>query len=360
MEYSIVKDGYLSSCSGTNRELRLPPEIRGISGIFSSAFEGCCELEKLILPSTVEWVETGGLAGAVNLRELTIEENETGLDQFACAGCAKLAHIEFPADNRHISNSAFCGTPWLKAQPYSAWIRNGELLCYDGDAKEYVIPPHVAAVGENAFFGNSALERVVIGPNVQKLGDAAFCMCEKLSEVCIEGKLSIAPDAFDNTPWLTNHNGFFINNKRLLRYIGSESALNISDGIIEICAHAFEENQNIVSVMIPNTVEAIGKNAFVHCSQLSDVILPGSLSEIAGGAFTGCIALKSIAFPPSLRSVGPFAFSNCKNLEHIDLPQHAVSFGKGAFYGCIKLKHNTSESGPIPPEALLLPPRRSP
>lgn len=353
MEYSIDKDDYLTSCSGAERELRLPPEVRGISGIFSSAFEGCLELEKLILPPTVEWVEIGGLNGAANLRELIIEGNETGLDMFACAGCEKLTHIEFPADNRKINNSAFCETPWLKAQPYSAWIRNGELLCYGGDAKEYVIPPHVAAVGESAFFGNCTLERVVIGSHVKKIGDAAFRACEKLAEVCIEGQPAIAPDAFDDTPWLAKHNVFFINNNRLLRYTGAESALHIPDGIIEICARAFAGNQSIVSVMIPDTVKAIGINAFEYCSQLSDVTLSCGLTEIGGGAFTGCVALESITFPLSLRSVGPFAFSNCKSLERIDLSPHAVLFCHGAFYGCIKLNHNASENGPIPPEAFL-------
>ena len=44
-------------------------------------------------------------------------------------------------------------------------------------------------------------------------------------------------------------------------------------------------------VVIPNSVTAIGQNAFMDCEQLSSVVLPDSLTYIGENAFKGCSLL---------------------------------------------------------------------
>lgn len=48
---------------------------------------------------------------------------------------------------------------------------------------------------------------------------------------------------------------------------------------------SFEENNNLMSVTIPNTVKEIGDSAFADCYSLSTVTFSNSLKSIGDGAF---------------------------------------------------------------------------
>ncbi len=52
--------------------------------------------------------------------------------------------------------------------------------------------------------------------------------------------------------------------------------------------NAFLNKESVVSVNIPNTVEAIGNSCFSGCANLSKIIIPQSVVEIADNAFDGC------------------------------------------------------------------------
>lgn len=359
MKLQIDQEGYLTCCSGIGKELRLPPEVRGINGIPSSAFvEGCDMLERLILPPTVEWVGSYSLCGAPNLKELIVEGANTRLDNYSC-WCDQLESIVFPPEHREIENCAFYGTKWIKKQPYSAWIRGGTLLCYDGDDVEFEIPAEVTSIGEDSF---SALRKlplaaIHIGKQVERIGRAAFYYCENLAAVYFEGDPFIEPNAFDETPWLKKQGDFFVNHNRLLRYTGNAEQVAVPDGITEICMQAFELNENIRSVVMPQTMKAIGFNAFVGCARLHSVTLPEGLREITYRAFAGCEALEEITLPASVYCVWPCAFSNCKKLKHIDRTKHYIEFCSGSFYNCDALRQHADEYG-IPAEAFELKPVR--
>ena len=66
---------------------------------------------------------------------------------------------------------------------------NGELLC-----NEY----RVTEIADNAFNGNKKLKRVVIGENIEKIGEKAFYKCKKLKDITIKANksLTIGDSAF--------------------------------------------------------------------------------------------------------------------------------------------------------------------
>ncbi len=92
------------------------------------------------------------------------------------------------------------------------------------------------------------------------------------------------------------------------------------------------------SVVIPDNVRVIGKEAFKGLAWLEDVTLPGGLKEIGDNAFKGCRQLKNISFPQGLERIGELAFHRCHSLEEVVIPDTVTALGKGTFLYCDGLR----------------------
>lgn len=122
----------------------------------------------------------------------------------------------------------------------------------------------------------------------------------------------------------------------------------------------------IVSVVLPDSVKTIGKNAFSGCASLSSVTLPKSLTSLGEGAFANCSALEAIALPETLTSLGEGAFRFTalrelslpqgvqeipaelvawSKLERIFVPASVAKVGANAFQGCGGTLQNVYFSG---------------
>lgn len=106
-------------------------------------------------------------------------------------------------------------------------------------------------------------------------------------------------------------------------YSGAEKEIKIPKKIrgkkvVAIAEYAFSDT-DIISVELPETVTAIGKNAFASCAQLISVKLPSSLESIGDFAFAKCDKLTKINIPSSLKALGTGAFLLCNSLNNIDI-----------------------------------------
>ena len=84
----------------------------------------------------------------------------------------------------------------------------------------------------------------------------------------------------------------------------------------------------ITSVIIPNTVKIIGKDAFRE-NKLTSVTIPTSVTSIGEGAFSSN-QLTSVTIPTSVTSIGNSAFYG-NNLTSVTIPTSVTSIGEGAF-----------------------------
>ena len=97
------------------------------------------------------------------------------------------------------------------------------------------------------------------------------------------------------------------------------------------------KENNISSIVIPNSFTGIGKSAFKNCSNLICIVIPDSVTSIEGYAFYGCESLTNIVIPDSVTSIDEWAFSDCRNLTSIVIPDSVTSIEGYAFYGCESL-----------------------
>jgi hypothetical protein len=71
------------------------------------------------------------------------------------------------------------------------------------------------------------------------------------------------------------------------------------------------------STIIPNTVTAIGPQAFYYFGSIASIVIPSSVTSIGEEAFLYCGGLKSLTIPRSVTTIGVFAFTSCWQLTDV-------------------------------------------
>ncbi len=108
--------------------------------------------------------------------------------------------------------------------------------------------------------------------------------------------------------------------------------------ILRICNNAFSKNDFIESVVLPDSIENIGREAFYCCTNLREIKLPGNLKYICRSAFNFCTKLEKVVFPDGMRHIEFRAFRDCRALREVFIPESVGFIGEEAFYGCNKIK----------------------
>lgn len=107
--------------------------------------------------------------------------------------------------------------------------------------------------------------------------------------------------------------------------------------ITSIGAGAFEFNNNIQYVLLPETVTAIGQTAFYKCEYLLTVNLTSNVKTIGAFAFSDCSRMASAVDLSGLTVIEENAFANCSTLSEVDFGQKLTEVGANAFVNCANL-----------------------
>lgn len=152
---------------------------------------------------------------------------------------------------------------------------------------------------------------------------------------------------------------FRIEGDTLVKYLGTDPSVKLSEGIRIIGDSAFEYCMEVQEVHLPESVERIGKHAFqgsgirkIHLPENLKVIdiyafsgtpleyakLPDSLQELGHSVFRYCRMMKKAEFPPHLVEIPHDTFNDCGKLREVCLPQDVEVIGAHAFSGCAALE----------------------
>ena len=102
-------------------------------------------------------------------------------------------------------------------------------------------------------------------------------------------------------------------------YEDSVEKYTIRTGTQTICNRAFSNDKALVKIVIPETVEFIGENAFENCD-FTYIELPSSIRYIDKTAFQNCVYLRTIIIPKG--SISRFSCmlpNNISQLVEIDI-----------------------------------------
>ena len=118
----------------------------------------------------------------------------------------------------------------------------------------------------------------------------------------------------------------------------------IPNSVTAIGDNAFYNCEGLTAINIPNSVTIIGDYAFYCCSGLTTVTIPNSVTSIGNSGFSGCTSLTSVSIPNSVTSIGEYAFNYCNSLTTISIPNSVTTIGDYAFFSCHGLSSITISS----------------
>lgn len=372
------------------------PEIA--TGIAPSAFAGCAQVRTLVLPQIGESFPTlsslfGGAVPSV-LGEVVVTAAETiGRDAFRdCAslvraviyegctriaesafnGCTSLREVELPQTLQWIAQAAFYGCTSLAAIEFPDAVLGFGTQVFSGCTalSSVKLPPQITGIAARLFDGCTSLSSVEIPYGVRSIGENAFRDCAALTHIVVPDSVTTAVSngVFRGCPLVEASVPASV---AVFDGIDTLKKVTVTSGT-QLRYEAFARCGALEEILLPDTLQDIGRNAFSGCSSLRSLIIPDSVTSLGWAPFSGCTALESVTMPAlwvsaetqtsfwrlfgSMESdyeedavalktvivtggeISDRAFENCKYIEEIDLRCGGTSIGAYAFSGCTSLR----------------------
>ena len=343
-----------------------------VTAIGDGAFHYCTELTSVTIPNSVNYIGENAFAACTGLTSVTIGNSVTYIGSEAFWGCCGLTSITIPNAVNYIGDYAFSGTPWYNNQPDGLVYLGSVLLGYTGvmpAGTSITIKDGTTTICGGAFSYRSQLASVNIPNSVSYIGREAFMECSGLTNINIPNSLNyIDSDVFWCCSSLTS-----VNIPNSVNYIGDNAfedcteltSVNIPNSVIYIGRNAFSHTR-LTSITIPKSVKYIDNSTFLY-SELTNItvasdnpyydsrdncnaiietasntliegfmntIIPNSVTAIGNDAFYGCTGLTSVTIPNSVTSIGSGAFQSCSGLTSVIIPNSVTSIGSFAFRYC--------------------------
>ena len=96
-------------------------------------------------------------------------------------------------------------------------------------------------------------------------------------------------------------------------------------GIQMVPSSAFKGCTSLKQITIPNSAVSIGEDAFNGC-RFETIIIPNTVTKIEKEAFFNCMYLQSLYLPQSVTSISDMAFRNCTVLKSIKVDEDNTIF----------------------------------
>ncbi len=173
----------------------------------------------------------------------------------------------------------------------------------------------------SAFLGCDLLETVDLKFGVVSLEEGAFSFCNLLTTINLPSTLTYIREAFKGCPNISsitvdanNKNYYAVDNVlyqkdadgnpiKLIKYAPKkgEEYFEVPPTVREIAAYAFDNANNLTTVVLPGSVTKIENYAFCNCSQLGTIFL--SCETIGDNAIYNCPNLSALVIGTQLKEV---------------------------------------------------------
>lgn len=383
--YNIYSDGTvgITDYYGGYTNHKIPSEIDGmqVSRIESKAYSAK-GLVKVVIPDSVIYIGDSAFEQNRELVSVKMSENCLHIGESAFYNCISLKKVKIPDCLEYIGAYAFTLTKWLDNHKEDfVIVGNGILIKYLGDDKVVTIPEEVRFISTafSAMNGRKIdklvrFEKVIIGPNVQIIGDCAFNLCIYLAEVEIPDTVkSIGKSAFSECIALTDlvypESITKIDDYAFYGCIGFKE-YTVPEHIEYIGYKAFAKCLNLVTINIGKNVSYIDTSfidesdfvteinisednmyyseedlclydkdktvLYLYCKFKPDDMyeMPDSVVRIHEGAMYDCQNLVEIYLSDNLEEIGVRGFEGCKSIEYLHISDNLKTVANSAFLNC--------------------------
>ena len=366
------------------KQLIIPEEVKKIKWWDYD----CSKYEEIIFPSSLEIIDANNYSNNENLKKIDFSKCDKleEIRQKAFKNSLKLESVIFPSSLKLIGLEAFCGCENLKEIDLSKCDKLEEI----GDSafvnchklESVIFPSSLKEIEANAFASCKNLKKVDLSlcDLLEEISYGAFYKCASLSEIDFSSCVSLkffAGSALSDCPirildfskcksldlrWSPETKNLekvimpsgqkSFNEVFLLEQSGITVDVSYCKEVKQIKSKCFEE-MDMKEIVILDTVETIGENAFDECKELKTIVMPASLKEIhapLGGRMeqlkkvdfskvtqlrvipktvinSGCHKLKELIIPQGVVEIEDDAFSNLWYLKKLFLPPSLTTMG---------------------------------
>ena len=264
---------------------------KNLMTIGDGAFKDCGLLSSISIPTTVTSIGDEAFENCTSIASVTIPTGVTEIKKRTFSNCSSLANVTIKGEVTSIGESAFLNNAFTAIQ----------------------LPEMLKTIGSSAFENCGKLEKITLPNNTANIGNAAFLNCSALHLVSV-------PDSVASVGQYV----FFYNDDITVEI--RKNSGTVADKLLA--------RQGIHHVILDENISAIGKNVFDSCYELSSVTygnetvksgeykLSKSIKAIGSEAFKDNPLLRNLIVPDTLETIGDNAFYNaiqsgyhCKDVD---------------------------------------------
>ena len=221
-----------------------------------------------------------------SLKGITLPSTIQTIDASAFQGCINLTKFVVPADNQYFTVD--------ESKPAILLSKDkSKLISYPSATDEYIIPNNITSLAEYAFGDATNLTSVIIHANLTDIPSNAFYGACYLETFDVNASNQFYSTA-DNKQILLSKN-----KTELISWPYAYEDITIPESVTKIADYALAET-GITSVVL-NNVQEIGDYAFYCClgyqnTDFTSLTIPSSVTKIGKYAFYSCEKLTSVNF----------------------------------------------------------------
>lgn len=347
----------------------------GTEKLSDASFDHCVSLKRIILPDSIQEIESNVFYGCQNLEMIEGSEKVAKVGNNAISRTAYERNAEYVIVGSTLiryngKNSKFIIPEGVEAiadgafRTYSSW--STDVL------EEIVFPNSIKSIGSSAFSGRNGIKEINLPEGLESIADGAFSNCSGVERISLPASLkSIGAKALpcdkdacvsevvvaDGNPYyVSEDNIIYTADRRNIVFVAIKADIKeftVPDEVTSIASFVNANLErltikgaiaapfrikciNLKEVWISDEQKVIPASAFSGDKKLKRVTLGSGITEIGDYAFKET-AIGDITLPEGIAHIGSLAFAETK-LKTVHLPKSVKTLGWGAFSGCKEIE----------------------
>lgn len=224
-----------------------------------------------------------------------------------------------------------------KVQGYNLPEDDGTLTIAD----EYEGKP-VTSIADDAFeYSSGNITALILPSNLAEISDHVLWSIEDIYDL-----ERVVVD--ERNPAFSSKDGILYNKDETEILIVPQAIkgdVTIADGVTEINEYEFDGRKFLESVIIPDSVQTVGNEAFNYCKALKSVTIGNGVTSIGREAFYNCDSLESVVIPDNVQTIEYRAFGYCESLKSVTIGKGVTSmdYAFGTDLSLTEINYNATE-----------------
>lgn len=325
--------------------------ITGGETIGNEAFYKCSRLTSITILDSVTSIGYDAFRDCSGLTSITISDCVTSIGSWAFSGCDGLTSVYYKGTNNDWNNININGynNPLMSAKRYyyseTEPIDEGNYWHYDSDGEVSVweLPSLEFTLCDDETYyivsgiGTYKSSELVIPATYKNLP------VKKVKATAFNGNQTITSVTIPNSIIEIGDVAFNCQNLNSVYASSLQDWLKIdfaymSANPLYYAHNLYINNELVDSLSIPNDVTEIKDNAFTGFYGKT-ITIGNSVKTIGKCAFANCVKLTNLTIGSSVELINTSAFSDCKSLEEVTIPNSVKTIGYSVFAGCSNLSN---------------------